>query len=103
MQEDFAGKYDEVTADKQERAALQRAHHASVKASIHCTQTPPYYHVLRPPPLLSSPPSSRPPPPPHLPIPSTLADVIFVSACALVARYGISGKPYSIHCRSPAA
>ena len=95
MQEDFAGKYDEVTADKQERAALQRAHHASVKASIHCTQTPPYYHVLRPPPSSS--------PPPHLPIPSTLADVVFVSACALVARYGISGKPYSIHCRSPAA
>jgi len=95
MQEDFAGKCDEVTADKQERAALQRAHHASVKASIHCTQTPPYYHVLRPPPSSS--------PPPHLPIPSTLADVIFVSACALVARYGISGKPYSIHCRSPAA
>jgi len=36
LQKEFAGKCDEVTADKQERAALQKAHCASVKASIHC-------------------------------------------------------------------
>ncbi len=59
LQKDFAGKCDEVTTDKQERAALQRAHHASVKASIHCTQTLLYCHM--PPP----------PSPPSLPTPST--------------------------------
>jgi len=39
LQKEFAGKCDEVTADKHERAALQKAHRASLKASIHCAQT----------------------------------------------------------------
>ncbi len=42
LQKEFADKCDEVTADKRERVALQRAHHASVKASTHCTQIPLY-------------------------------------------------------------
>ena len=39
LQKDLAGKCEEVTADKQERAALQKAHDASMKASTHCTPT----------------------------------------------------------------
>jgi septal ring factor EnvC (AmiA/AmiB activator) len=36
LQKQLAGKRDEATSDQQALAALQKAHHASVKASIHC-------------------------------------------------------------------
>ena len=36
LQTQLASRRDEVTSDKQALAALQKAHHASVKASIHC-------------------------------------------------------------------
>ena len=40
LQTQLAGKHDEATSDKQALAALQKAHQASVKASIHCFQAP---------------------------------------------------------------
>ncbi len=64
LQKEFADKCDEVTADKREQVALQRAHHASVKASTHCTQIPLY--AL---------PYALPPPPPS-PTRSTLAAML---------------------------
>jgi len=36
LQTQLASRGDEVTSDKQVLAALHKAHHASVKASIHC-------------------------------------------------------------------
>ena len=36
LQKESAGKCNEVTKGKQERAALQSSHHATLKASIHC-------------------------------------------------------------------
>ena len=64
LQEDLTVKCGEMTAEKLEQAALQRAHHASEKASIDCTQTPLCPHMLSP----------RPAPALHLfPTPSTLA------------------------------
>jgi hypothetical protein len=50
LQEDLTVKCEEVTAEKQEKAALQRAHYASQKASIHIVQTSCYPHTLLPPP-----------------------------------------------------
>ena len=35
VQQDFASKCKEVTKGKQERAALQSSHHATLKASVH--------------------------------------------------------------------
>ena len=40
LQKRFAGKCNEVTKGKQERATLQSSHHATLKASIHCARTP---------------------------------------------------------------
>ncbi len=45
LQEDLGVKREEVIAEKQEKAALQRAHHASQKASIHIVQTLRYPHT----------------------------------------------------------
>ena len=56
LQKDLSAKCEEVTAEKQEQAALQRAHRASQKASIHCTQTFCYPHT----PLPSPPPPTQP-------------------------------------------
>ena len=45
LQTQLAGKRDEATSDKQALAALQKAHQASVMASIHCFQAPLYPHM----------------------------------------------------------
>ena len=65
LQEDLTVKCGEMTAEKLEQAALQRAHHASEKASIDCTQTPLCPYMLHPPPPA--------PAFPLFPTPSTLA------------------------------
>lgn len=49
LQMQLAGKRDEVTGDKQALAALHKAHHASVKASVHCFSAPLYPHMSPPP------------------------------------------------------
>ncbi len=36
LHKEFVGKCNEVTKGKQEQAALQSSHHATLKASIHC-------------------------------------------------------------------
>ena len=56
LQEDLTGKCGEVTAEKQEQAALQMANHDSVKASIHIAETLRYPHTLLPSPHLPIPP-----------------------------------------------
>jgi len=49
LQTQLAGKHHEATSDKQALAALHKAHHASVKASIHCFQAPLHPHTPSPP------------------------------------------------------
>ncbi len=75
-----------LAADKKEQAALQTAHHATLKASIHCAETCSIPHALPPP---------FPPPPPCAPFPTpSLGCCGIESTCALVAPCGISSKPY---------
>ena len=46
LQTQLAGKRDEATSDQQALATLQKTHHASVEASIHCFRAPLYPHML---------------------------------------------------------
>ena len=87
LQKEFADKCDEVTADKREQVALQRAHHAGVKASTHCTQIPLY--ALPPPP----------PPPPEAPW--LLCFCVSVCSCgSLWHQWQAISSPLQILCHS---
>ncbi|DBA77388.1 TPA: hypothetical protein ACH3X2_000903 [Trebouxia sp. C0005] len=103
LQNDLTSKGGEVTAQKQEQAALQKAQCANLKASIHSTQMPLYPHMLHPPRVpttLSPPPSSTLLPHPHPKHPGCCG---VASVYILVAHCGIDGKPSSVHCKSNAA
>ena len=87
-----AAKQESAThldADKKEQAALHKAHHATLKASMHCAETcSPHALTTLPPPL-----------PPRAPFPTpTLGCRGIELTCALVAACGISSKPYPLHC-----
>ena len=55
LQEYLTSKSEEVTAEKQGKAALQRTQRASQKASIHIVQTSRYPHTPLPSPHLPNP------------------------------------------------